>query len=335
MPEGAPAWDQFVRGQRGWTPYHLYAWRDVIVDVHGHECVYLGASRVDGSLAGILPLVRVRSVLFGHFLVSMPFLNYGGPLGEAEATRALTTYAVDLARKGRVDLLELRSASELPIDLPPSHRKITVTLELPDGNPDVLWKALDAKVRSQVRRPLKEGVEVRFGPDELDPFYRVFAHHMRDLGTPVQSRHLFRRALQAMGDAMWFGCAYLNGNAIAAGCGFRWADRFELVWASALRAYSRIAPNMALYWAFLERCTADGARTFDFGRCTPGGGTHKFKRQWGGSDAQLWWYQHSRGATNGTPSPDSGPFSMGPRIWSRLPLGVANALGPRVVKFIP
>lgn len=334
-PEAAAEWDAFVRDSDGWTPYHLYAWRRVIESVHRHECLYLGARGADGALRGILPLVRVKSLLFGHFLVSMPFLNYGGPLGDADAVQALAREGVRLAGAGRADLLELRAATELPLELPVSHRKITVLLDLPAGDPEPLWNGLKAKVRSQVRRPMKEGVEVRFGAAEIEPFYRVFARHMRDLGTPVQPASLFRRAHEELGDAMWVGCAYLEGRPIAAGCGFRWEARFELVWASALREHNRIAPNMLLYWRFMERCIEDGVRVFDFGRCTPDGGTHRFKTQWGGRDTTLWWYQHGAESGGGTPSPDSGPYSFGPRVWSRLPLAVANLLGPRIVRSIP
>jgi FemAB-related protein (PEP-CTERM system-associated) len=328
-------WDAFVRAQPGWTPYHLHGWRGALEEVYGHECVYLGARGGGGALRGVLPLVRVKSLLFGHYMVSMPFLNYGGPLGDADAVRALADAAVTLADDTGVGLLELRAAAELPVGLEVSHRKITVLLDLPTGSSATLWNDLPAKLRSQVRRPMKENVEVRFGPDELDPFYAVFARHMRDLGTPVLPKRFFAAAGDALGDSMWFGCAYLAGLPVAAGAGFRWADRFELVWASSLREHNRIAPNMLLYWRFMERCIEDGARVFDFGRCTPRAGTHRFKAQWGGRDQPLWWYQHGARAGGGTPSPDKGAFSYGPRVWSRLPLAVANALGPRIVKYIP
>jgi FemAB-related protein (PEP-CTERM system-associated) len=317
--EDAAEWDGFVRDCPGWTPYHLYAWRHVIESVHGHRCHYLGARAAGGELRGVLPLVRVRSRLFGHFLMSMPYLNYGGPLGSGEAVGALAAAAVRLAEDSGADLLELRSPTELPLGLRVSHRKVTVLLDLPPGDPERLWDGLKAKVRSQVRRPMKEGIEVRFGAEQLDPFYGVFARHMRDLGTPVQPRGLFERAHEHLGDAMWFACAYLDDSPVAAGSGFRWADRFELVWASALREHSRIAPNMVLYWRFMEQCAIDGAGVFDFGRCTPNSGTHKFKTQWGGVDRPLWWYQHGARAGGGTPSPDSGALALGPRLWSRLP----------------
>ena len=329
----AAEWDGLVRRSVGWTHFHLWGWRDVIARTYGHECVYLEAREADGAIAGVLPLVHVRSTLFGRYLVSMPFVNYGGPLGSRDAVAALTSAAVAEAREHGAKLLELRSRVQQAVELPVSHRKITVVLDLP-GDPNELFRRLPAKLRSQVRRPQKEGVEVRFGLDQVEPFYGVFARHMRDLGTPVQSRRLFD-AIAAVFPDTWFACAYLGGKAVAAGCGFRWGDEFEISWASALREFNTIAPNMLVYWRMLERCVAEGVRTFNFGRCTPDSGTHRFKRQWGGRDEPLWWYQWSPRGTASTPSPEDGAYAWGPRIWRRLPLGVANRFGPWVVRGIP
>ena len=107
-----------------------------------------------------------------------------------------------------------------------------------------------------------------------------------------------------------------------------------MTWASSLRSHSKISPNMGLYWAFMERAMNEGVALFNFGRCTPDSGTHKFKRQWGSRDEPMWWYQLARGAAK-TPSPDDAKFAMGPRVWRHLPIGVANALGPAIVRFIP
>ncbi len=329
-------WDEFVQRQRGWTHYHLLGWRTVVQQVFGHECLYLSANDGQGRLTGILPLVRVKSRLFGHYLVSMPFLNYGGPLGSPEAVRALVKHAVELGRRDGVTLVEFRSAIELDVDLPLSHRKVTVLLDLPAGDADDLWRDLKAKVRSQIRRPMKDGVEVRFGSQEADAFYHVYSHNMRDLGTPGQSRALFRAISETFGEDVWFGCAYLEGCPIAAGCGFRWGDEFEMTWASSLRAHNRLAPNMLLYWRFIERSVGEGLRRFNFGRCSPGGGTHRFKRQWGGAyDVPLWWYFDARGARTRTPSPDDAAYAWAPRVWRHLPLTLTRMLGPRIVRNIP
>lgn len=332
----ATEWDAFVRAQPAWSHHHLYGWREIMEGVFGHECLYFEARDDAGSLRGILPLVRVKSPIFGHFLVSMPFVNYGGPLGDHDAIRALVSHAAAQSMRDGAKLLELRSRNEQPLDLTVSHRKITVVLDLPPEGSDALFKKLDSKVRSQVRRPGKEGVTYAFGADQVDPFYEVFAHHMRDLGTPVLSRSFFREIARVFPESSWFGCAYLNGQPIACGAGMRAANEFEITWASSLRAFNRTSANMGLYWEFMQRACADGATVFNFGRCTPGGGTHKYKRQWGGRDEQLWWYHQSRDQNAATPSPEEGgALSLGPRVWKHLPVPVATFLGPRIVKYIP
>lgn len=328
------AWDRFGEAQPGWTAFHRWGWRRVIADTHGLDCPYLGARDGDGQLCGILPLVRLRSWLFGHFLVSMPFVNYGGPLGDDAAIGALAEAADAMARRDGARLLELRSARALPVDLPVSHRKITVVLPL-DGGPEAVFARFKAKLRSQVRRPAKEGVEVRFGADQVDPFHAVFATHMRDLGTPAQPRRLFRELAREFGDDVWFACAWHEGRPIAAGAGFRWGTEFEITWASALREYSRLSANMGLYWAMIERAAAGGLTRFNFGRCTPGSATHAFKRQWGAVDEDLWWYSGRASAVAATPSPDSAKFRLAVRTWQRLPVTVSTALGARVIKHIP
>jgi FemAB-related protein (PEP-CTERM system-associated) len=216
-------------------------------------------------------------------------------------------------------------------------RKITVRLDLP-GDPEALWNdGLSAKVRSQVRRPRKEGMAARFGPEELDSFYGVFARGMRDLGTPVLARAFFEQIAAVLPDRVEFGAVYLGDLPVAAGCGFVWQDEFEITWASSLREYNRMAPNMLLYWSFMERMIERGLRVFDFGRCTPGGGTHRFKQQWGDTrDVPLPWAQWSRKGLSATPNPGSSRFfELATRAWSRLPLALANHLGPRLSRALP
>ena len=330
----ADEWDGVVAGTAGGTHCHRHGWLGAIGDSFGHQRYALAARDVAGVLVGVLPLVRVRTALFGHYLVSMPFLNYGGPIGSAAAVGALAREAVGMARADRVKLLELRSRAALPVDLAASHRKITVVLDLPPTT-DGLWKSLPAKLRSQVRRPQKEGVTVRFGPDQVAPFHRIFATHMRDLGTPALPRRFFEAMARHFGSDAWFACAYHGPTPIACGAGITWNGESEIIWASALRDYNRLAPNMLLYWAAMERAIADGCRTFNFGRCTPGSGTHRFKQQWGGRDEPLWWYQDSPAGVEGTPSPDGGAYGLAVKVWQRLPVAVTTRLGPWLVRGIP
>jgi FemAB-related protein (PEP-CTERM system-associated) len=328
------AWDAFVARADGSSFCHLAAWRDILTDVLGVECLYRLVSDRSGALQGVLPLVRVRSWLFGHYLVSLPFLNDGGPLGSPEARRQLVEDAVAEARRSRADLLELRTRDGAALDLPVSSRKITVLRPLP-ATPEALFASFPSKLRSQIRRPLKDGLTVRFGPDQRDAFYDVFARTMRDLGTPVLPRAFFERLVVAFPDLVEFGVVYRGDRPLAGGCGFVWREEFEMTWAGALRESRALAANMLLYWAFMEHMIARGVRVFNFGRCTPGGGTHHFKKQWGGADVPLPWHQYASGGVKATPSPDDPALSWGPRLWRRLPLPIANRLGPRLVRFLP
>jgi lipid II:glycine glycyltransferase (peptidoglycan interpeptide bridge formation enzyme) len=200
---------------------------------------------------------------------------------------------------------------------------------------EYLWtKGLPAKLRSQIRRPKKEGMTCRFGPEEIGAFYKVFAENMRDLGTPVHSRRLFDLLAEVFPDEVMFGVVYHENVPVAGGCGFHWRGEFEMTWASALRKYNRMAPNMLLYWAFMEESIGRASSLFNFGRCTPGGGTHRFKRQWGGEDTALPWLEWDRDG-GGEPSAESRLFGAATRVWQRLPVPIANRLGPLISRRIP
>jgi len=334
--DGDPArWDVFVAGAEGATFCHLAAWRQVIETVFGHECLYAVAVGPDGGWRGVLPLVRVRSRIFGHSLVSMPFLNAGGPLGDPEARARLAAWAAEEARRPGADLLAPRARTPGPGGLRVSHRKITVVLELP-GTAEELWeRTFRAKLRSQVRRAERAGFEPRFGAGEAEAFYAVFARNMRDLGTPVLPWRFFDEVRARLGGAVVFGAVYRRGEPVAGGCGVAYRDTFELTWASSLRRYAPEAPSMLLYWSFLAHAVARGAGAFDFGRCTPGSGTHRFKLQWGGRDRPLPWAQWSRRGLAGPPTPDRPAWRLAARVWRRIPLAVASRLGPVLARSLP
>lgn len=328
----AATWDTAVQGMPDATAAHLYAWKPLIEDVYQQECPYITARRA-GRITGLLPLVDVRSVLFGRTLVSMPYLNAGGPLGDDTDIRALAEYAVELARSLRIRTMEFRALRGLPIGLEAHSEKVGCVLDLP-GTSELLWKSLGSKLRSQIRRPQKEGVEMRFGPDQVEPFFRVFARNMRDLGSPTHAARFFSGIAKHLDERAWFGCAWLQGQPIAAGCALQFGDEVEMTWASTVREFNRVAPNMLLYWTFMERAVNEGLKHFNFGRSTPGSGPHRFKLQWGARDVPLCWYRWPDQAAAPLQQ-DSGPMSVASRVWRHLPVPVATALGARLRGGIP
>ena len=329
------AWDAFVATDAASTFCHLSGWRRVMSKALGHRCDYRVVEDDDGRIHGVLPLVHVKGVL-GHFVVSIPFVNDGGPLGSDDARELLVTDAVEVARRSGAKLLELRSRQHLPGPVRATDRKITVLLDLPESTDELWSKTFRSKVRSQIRRPMKEGMTASSGHDQLDAFYAVFARNMRDLGTPVLPRSFFAALVATFGDAVRFSTVRsADGVTAAAGCCVRWRDEQEIVWASSLREYNPFSPNMLLYASVMEDAVRSGVRRFNFGRCTPGGPTHRFKQQWGGYDIPLPWPSWSRDGAVGPPTPDKPIFQLATSVWSRLPLGIANRLGPIIARQIP
>jgi FemAB-related protein (PEP-CTERM system-associated) len=250
--------------------------------------------------------------------------------------RALARVARVWAETSRVDLLELRSRTAQDNGLRPAHRKIAVTLDLP-ADAETLWRdGLPAKVRSQVRRPRKAGYQFRAGPDLIRDFHAVYREHMRDLGSPALAEDVFHGLSAALGSCVRFAIVERHGQPVAAGCGFVWREGFEITWAAALRAHQRDAPNMLLYWGLMEQCINEGLTLFDFGRCTPHSGTHRFKQQWGGRDVPLPWRQWSSNGATATPTPNGHwRYRLATATWRRLPLPVTNAVGPWLAGQIP
>ena len=184
--------DAYVDAHPRGSLYHGSRWLALVERVFGHAVQVFGAYDADGTLHGVVPMVRLSSTLFGHYAVSLPFVNFGGAIGDdEEIENALIDAAAQFTAAHGCTHLELRD--DIPRDTPLACRtdKVLMELALPD-DADALFKALGTKLRAQVRRPLREGATVhRGGADLLDEFYAVFARNMRDLGTPVYSRRLF------------------------------------------------------------------------------------------------------------------------------------------------
>jgi len=335
-PESASRWDALVASQAGASTYHSWVWRDITAEEFGCRSHYLAAIDGAGDWHGVLPLVRLKSRLFGDFLVSLPFFNYGGALATGPAAdAALLEAAGALATRLGVSHIEYRD--QRPREgWPVRTDKVAMLLDLA-ATPDEQWAAFGSKLRAQIRRPEKEGATTRFGGAELVPdFYRVFARNMRDLGTPVYGQSLFRRIAERLPAGARVAVVYLQGQPVAAGFTLRHGDRVEIPWASSLRDWNRVGVNMQLYWSILKDAIGSGARQFDFGRSSVDAGTYRFKAQWGATPRQLYWhYWLKPGQAMPNLTPASPKYALAVRAWQRLPVVVANLVGPRIVRNLP
>jgi FemAB-related protein (PEP-CTERM system-associated) len=329
-------WSAFVDGCAAASAYHQWGWRRVFERAFGHETLYLGA-RAGGRLVGVLPLVFFDSWLFGRFLVSLPFVNYGGVLAdEGPAADALVARAVEMAGARGCAHLELRHRARRFAALHPKQHKVAMFLPLAQSE-EAAWQALDRKVRNQVRKAEKSGLTASSGGAELiGGFYEVFSRNMRDLGTPVYSAQFFSEVLRQFPETVRV-FVVRHGELIVAGAvtiGHRHA--VEVPWASSLKDYRALCPNNLLYWTMIRHAIDEGYRVFDFGRSTPDEGTFHFKRQWGAEPEPLWWeYWLEPGRKMPDQSPKNPKFALAIAAWQRLPLRVTTLLGPRIVRGIP
>jgi FemAB-related protein (PEP-CTERM system-associated) len=198
-------------------------------------------------------------------------------------------------------------------------------------------KAFPSKLRSQIRRPQKEGMTARVGGIELlGEFYRVFSRNMRDLGTPVYGKAFFRTILETFPKETAICSVSWNENVVAAGLVYAFREVIEIPWASSDRRYDRLSPNMLLYSTVLEYACQHGYKVFDFGRSSVDSGTYRFKQQWGAQQHQLYWYYWlAAGQDIPQLNPENPKYKAAIALWQYLPLPLTNFLGPHIVKYLP
>ena len=291
-----------------------------------------------GAIAGVLPLVHLKSFLFGNQLVSIPFFDMGGVIADdADAEQALITEAIRLGKRLTIDCLELRQLrpASLPGPCSTKTHKVRMLLYLPESS-ESLMKGFKSKLRSQIKKALKEGLKTEIGGLELlDDFYEVFLVNMRDLGSPVHPKELMQSVLTANPNTSRIVVVYQKSKPLACSVVIGFRDTLENPWASSLRKYSKLAPNMLLYWAMLEYACNKGYRYFDFGRSTPDEGTFKFKKQWGAEPVPLHWHYLYTGKTQSDqPVSKYEAYGKASQIWSKLPILITKIIGPHIRKYI-
>jgi FemAB-related protein (PEP-CTERM system-associated) len=329
---------EFVRSSASLVPLSKHPeWLNILENALGHESYALEASAA-GRTVGYLPLVHLDTLLFGKFLVSLPYLNTNGVIAFCPRVKAeLVSRAISLADELNVRHLELRHETivEHPGLNGQMDSKVHMRLSLPTTT-EQLWTGFDSKVRNQIRKGEKHGFTIAWGGVEILPaFYRVLAENMRDLGSPFYGMKLFREILVAFPGNAEICLVQDKNRPVAAALLVHGWGVTEVPTASSLREYNPTNANMLMYWHLLQRAIERGQQVFDFGRSTTNGNTYRFKKQWGAEPhAATWQYRMNRGEV-GEMRPDHPGYQRAIGIWRRLPLTVTQFLGPRIVRGIP
>ena len=325
-------WDAFVARCAEATFFHRSEWRDILERQFGHRCHYLMAER-NGHVTGVLPLCEARSRLFGHALISLPFTPYGGPAADdAVSERQLIQGAVDLARSLAVEHLELRNTRPRCPGWPRQDRYVTFRKTLLNSVEDNLL-AIPRKQRAMVRKGMKNGLTADIDPG-VDRFFALYADNMHRHGVPLLPRSYFEALCAAFGgDCEMLIVNDRAGKPVSGVMSFYFRDEILPSYAGDSVDARGLAANDFKYWELMRRACERGVRVFDFGRSKRESGAFDFKRNWGFEAAPLA-YEHCLLARQDVPqnNPASPKYRALTAVWRRLPLPLANRLGPIVVR---
>jgi FemAB-related protein (PEP-CTERM system-associated) len=325
-------WDAFVLAQPQATFFHRAGWQTVIRDVFRHDTYFLYADS-GGEIQGVLPLAHVNSRLFGNALTGLPFAVYGGAAAATpEAATALEAEAQRLAVELGTDHLELRHIERRHTDWPVQELYVTFRKAiLPKEEDNML--AIPRKQRAMVRKGIKNGLTSHIDPS-VDRFFALYADNVHRHGTPAMPKRYFQTLLKTFGaDAEVLTVCSAEGRPLSSVLSFYFRDEVLPYYAGDDEAARDLAANDFKYWELMRLACARGLKVFDYGRSKEGTGPYAFKKNWGFEPTPLnYEYRLYKRESIPQNNPANAKYKLLIATWRRLPIGVANWLGPFIVR---
>ncbi len=324
-------WDAFVLARPAGSFFHRFAWRDLFRDVFGLEPHYLVAER-GGQIAGVLPLVYQKSLLFGDGLIAAPFCVEGGPLGDGAAVRALDEAALALMARLRAPYVEYRSRIATRPDWTAKKDLYASFVRPLDPDDAANLKAIPRKQRAVVRKamtgPLVAGPEAG-----VEALYRVYAESVRNLGTPVFPKRWFTGLRDAFGKDCDVMVIRDGGEPVSAVMNFYHQGTVLPYYGGGTAKERKSGANDLLYWETMRHAARRGCTAFNFGRSKAGTGAFAFKKNWGFEPEWLQYeYYLSPGSRLPEKNPNNPKYAAFIAVWKKLPLPLANFLGPFLIR---
>lgn len=326
------AWDEFVLGHPEATFFHRAGWQPILRQIYGHDTYYLIAE-CNGQVVGVLPLGHVKSLLFGNTLSSLPFGVYGGVLSTTpEAAALLEQEAEHIATRLKVSHLEYRNVNQRHGDWPTQDLYVTFRKEIfPDDEANML--SIPRKQRAMVRKGIKN--ELRGELDEnADRFFALFADNVHRHGTPAMPKRYFNALKHEFGrDCEILTIVAPDGEPVSSVLSFYFRDEVLPYYAGDAERARDLAANDFKYWELMRRASARGIRVFDYGRSKVGTGTYAFKKNWGFEATPLH-YEYRLFGRESVPqnNPNNPKYWFLIQTWKRMPLWLANFIGPFIVR---
>jgi FemAB-related protein (PEP-CTERM system-associated) len=330
-------WDCYVKTHSRGSFFHLSGWQEVISKSFHHDCYFLYAEK-NGDICGVLPLVEVKSKLFGHALISTPFCVYGGAIAEStELVRQLEQEACQLAEKLSVDYLELRYQEKQDSSLLLKQAHSTFGCELAEDNEKIL-AAIKKKQRAVIRHSLKNELDffLASGKTNLADFYQLLSTSYRNLGTPIFSKSYFANLVDVFGDSTDIAIIKSkDGKLSSAVMNFYYNEQVLPYYGGGNDSARGLKSADFMYYQVMCNAGERGYRWYDFGRSKNDSGPYKYKKNWGMEPKSLYYYYHLVNAKElPNLSPNNPKYKLFIQMWQKLPLKVSQAIGPFLSKFL-
>ena len=325
-------WDAFVESCPEATFFHRFGWKRIAEEVFRHKPFFLVAER-GAEIVGVLPLAESKSLLFGHSLLSLPFCVYGGVAAtDPDAVLALHGAARTLGQDLGVTHLELRNMRGREPSWPRQDLYVTYRKEiLPEVEANML--AIPRKQRAMVRKGIQRGLRSEIDTN-VDRFFALYTDNVHRHGTPPQSKRYFEALQRVFGkDTEVLTVVDQNGRPVSSVFTFYFRDEVLPYYAGDDEAARDLAANDFKYWELMRRACERGYKLFDYGRSKRGTGSFDFKKNWGFEATPL---HYEFVLFEGESIPENNPLNPKYRafiaLWRKLPVPVANAVGPYIVR---
>lgn len=335
-PAQRAAADDFVMAHPEGTPFHRPAWLQAVTRGTGNRAHMLGAVAPSGQIVGLLPLHHMKSALFGQALVSSGFAVDGGILAsDPAAVPALAAACEGMARDGGIGSVELRGGP-IPGDGWALHEGSHLGFArflASDDEAELL--AVPKKHRAELRKALANAalrVENGRKARHLKDHYRVYSESVRNLGTPVFPVRLFREVLAAFGEDADILVVYESDRPVSAVLSLYHRGRVMPFWGGGIADARRLRSNELLYYRLMGHGRDRGMSVFDFGRSKTGSGQAAWKKSFGFDPVPLSYHSWSASGERRDINPNSPQYQRRIDLWKKLPLPVANLIGPFIAR---
>lgn len=325
-------WDDFVEQNPDATFFHKAGWKEVIEKAFAHKTYFLYVEK-NGHVTGILPLVHIKSLLFGNSLCSNAFCVYGGIVAnDKESYQELDKKACELAEQLGVDYLEMRNRTQTTPERPFKELYVTFRKEL-EANEEKNMLAIPRKQRAMIRKGIKAGLTSEID-ENTDRLYLAYSESVRNLGTPVFSKNYFNILKQVFKQQ----CEIIsivdnNSQLIGSVMSFYFKDEVLPYYGGGTMHARAVQGNDFMYWEVMRRALEKGVKIFDYGRSKEGTGSYRFKKHWGFEPKPLYYEFH---LVKSDSVPDINPLNPKYQLfiaaWKKLPLSLSQIVGPWLAK---